>query len=92
MTAPAPGSCDARYDTWLLIHRRRFRRWHWELRNLVGYVWAEGTARSFDEAEEAGRVRSMIGPHRPMPTTPDPGAWQEAPPRFKIIPLRRRAT
>jgi hypothetical protein len=75
-------------DHWLIITRRWFR-WHWELRNLVGYCWASGTAQTFVAAREAGVVRAKIGPTRPLPTRPDPGV-PEAWPRVNYLPLRER--
>lgn len=87
MNAP-PAGYERSYDTWLVIHKRWFR-WHWELRNLVGYVWAEGNARSFPAAREAGWVRNKVGPTSPLPTRPDPGMSSEAFPRLSILPLRR---
>lgn len=75
-------------DYWLIITKRWFR-WHWELRNLVGCVWAEGRAKSFYAAREAGEVRAKIGPTGYLPDRPNPGI-PEAWPRPYYLPIKVR--
>ena len=79
-----------RPDHWLIITRRRFRRWDWELRNLGGACkWASGTAKSFEEAREAGEVRAKIGPTGFLPTRPNPGL-PELWPKVNYLPIKVR--
>ena len=75
-------------DYWLIITKRWFR-WHWELRNLVGVKWASGTARSFEQAREAGEVRAKIGPTHYLPERPNPGI-PEAWPKVNHVPIKVR--
>lgn len=76
-------------DHWLIITRRRFRRWDWELRNLAAVAWASGTARSFEEAREAGQVRAKIGPTGFLPDRPNPGI-PELWPKVNYVPIKVR--
>lgn len=75
-------------DYWLIVYKKRFR-WHWELRNLTATPWASGTARTFEEAKEAGVVRAEIGPTGYLPERPDPGI-PEVRPRVNYLPIQVR--
>jgi hypothetical protein len=75
-------------DHWLIITRKRFR-WHWELYNLAAVCWASGTAKTFEQAREAGQVRAKIGPTGYLPERPNPGI-PERRPNVNYLPIKKR--